>query len=42
MIGFRNALVHDYVDIDRKIVYKVLMKNLEDFESFRYKFAQWL
>ena len=28
MIGFRNTLVHEYIDIDRKIVYDVLQNNI--------------
>ena len=37
MIGFRNTLVHDYIEIDREIVYSVLQKNLYDFENFKRK-----
>ena len=42
MIGFRNALVHDYTDIDRKIVYDSLQKNRADLKAFRSVFAQIL
>lgn len=42
MIGFRNTLVHDYVDIDHKIVYQVLQSNLEDLETLKRSFAQFL
>jgi len=42
MIGFRNTLVHDYVDIDRRIVYEVLRNNLKDLEALRRVFAQFL
>jgi len=42
MIGFRNILVHDYLDIDRKLVYNVLQDHLGDFESLRHVFAQFL
>jgi uncharacterized protein YutE (UPF0331/DUF86 family) len=42
MIGFRNALVHDYVDIDREIVYEVLQHRLGDLEALRRVFAQFL
>jgi uncharacterized protein YutE (UPF0331/DUF86 family) len=31
--GFRNILVHDYLEIDNKIVYQSL-KHLEDFHEF--------
>ena len=42
MIGFRNTLVHDYVEIDRKIVYEILRDNLKDIEQLRKVFAQFL
>ena len=42
MIGFRNALVHDYVDIDRRIVYEALQHRLEDIEALRRVFAQFI
>ncbi len=42
MIGFRNVLVHDYADIDRTIVHEVLQHHLEDLESLRRVFAQFL
>ncbi len=42
MIGFRNTLVHEYIDIDRKIVYEVLRDGLRDIEELRRVFAQFL
>ena len=42
MIGFRNILVHDYLDIDRSEVYKVLQEHLEDFEHLKTVFARFL
>jgi uncharacterized protein YutE (UPF0331/DUF86 family) len=42
MIGFRNVLVHDYLDIDRRLVHTVLQENLEDITTLRRVFAQWL
>lgn len=42
MIGFRNTLVHEYIDIDRKIVYKALQNNLDDIEELKKVFAQFL
>jgi uncharacterized protein YutE (UPF0331/DUF86 family) len=42
MIGFRNVLVHDYLDIDRNLVYRVLQDKLEDISRLRRVFAQWL
>jgi uncharacterized protein YutE (UPF0331/DUF86 family) len=42
MIGFGNTLVHEYVDIDRKIVYDVLQNNIQDVEKLKQSFAQFL
>lgn len=42
MIGFRNTLVHEYIDIDRKIVYDVLQNNIQDLEDLKRAFAQFL
>ncbi len=42
MIGFRNILVHDYLDVDRARVYEVLQHHLEDFERLREVFACFL
>lgn len=42
MIGFRNMLVHEYIDIDRKIVYDVLQNNIKDLEELKRTFAQFL
>mgnify|MGYP006281459101 CR=1 FL=1 len=30
IIAFRNILVHDYMDLDRKIIFKLLKNNLDD------------
>lgn len=35
MAGFRNILVHDYMKIDRKLVYRALQKNIKDFTLFK-------
>jgi uncharacterized protein YutE (UPF0331/DUF86 family) len=35
MAGFRNILVHDYMKIDRKIVYRTLKNNIKDFSLFK-------
>ena len=32
--GFRNVLVHDYVEVDLDVVARVLDENLGDFEEF--------
>jgi uncharacterized protein YutE (UPF0331/DUF86 family) len=42
MIGFRNTLVHEYVDIDRKIVYEVLHQGVGDLIHLRGVFARFL
>lgn len=35
MAGFRNILVHDYIKLDREIVYNIIKNNLKDIEKFR-------
>ena len=35
MVGFRNILVHDYMKIDRRIVYRALKEELKDIEQFK-------
>lgn len=42
MIGFRNTLVHDYVEIDRRIVYAVLQEGLDDLEALGRALAEFL
>ncbi|MGB9755149.1 MAG: hypothetical protein C0183_14390 [Roseiflexus castenholzii] len=42
MIGFRNIPVHDYLKIDRTIVFRFLQENLGDLEGFKQVFAQFL
>lgn len=42
LIGFRNTLVHEYIDIDRKIVYDILKNHLEDIKDLEKVFAQFL
>jgi uncharacterized protein YutE (UPF0331/DUF86 family) len=34
MAGFRNILVHEYLEIDRRRVYRALKEDLGDFERF--------
>ncbi len=34
MAGFRNVLVHEYLEIDRRRVYRALTDDLRDFERF--------
>jgi uncharacterized protein YutE (UPF0331/DUF86 family) len=42
MIGLRNVLVHNYLDLDRKIVHEVLQKGLPDIAALRQTFALFL
>ncbi len=42
MIGFRNALVHDYLDIDRSIVFDVLNKHLNEIDDIKKQFVSLL
>ncbi|MEI8140063.1 MAG: DUF86 domain-containing protein [bacterium] len=42
MIGFRNILVHDYLDVDRRVVHEVLQKNITDVQSLMRVFARFL
>ena len=42
MIGFRNILVHDYLDVDRSIVHRVLQQNLDDVQALMRVFARFL
>ncbi|MCK8824294.1 type VII toxin-antitoxin system HepT family RNase toxin [Fuchsiella alkaliacetigena] len=42
IVGFRNILVHDYLEIDREIVYSVLEDNLEDLKRLVKVFAEFL
>ena len=32
--GFRNVLVHDYIEVDLDVVARVLGENLDDFDEF--------
>lgn len=34
MASFRNILVHDYVELDRKIVFDIIKTHLDDFRTF--------
>lgn len=42
MIGFRNLLVHEYLEIDRRRVYRVLQENLGDLEALSRVFVRFL
>jgi len=42
MNGFRNILVHDYLEIDRKLVHRVLQDDLADLKLLQGVFARFL
>ncbi|WP_233992610.1 type VII toxin-antitoxin system HepT family RNase toxin [Salinibacter altiplanensis] len=42
IIGFRDVLVHDYLDIDRTIVYEAVQHRLGEIERLRSVFARFL
>ena len=40
--GFRNVLVHGYLDVDLDLVAKLLSESLDDFEEFAGHVERWL
>ena len=42
MIGFRNTLVHEYIEIDRNIFFAVLHQGLGDLDELKRVFAGYL
>lgn len=42
MIGFRNVLVLEYMDVDRRLVYEVLQNNLGEFRAIIAVLSSWL
>ena len=40
--GFRNILVHGYLEVDLDIVSRVLLEHLDDFEKFAVYVEEWL
>ena len=42
IIGFRNILVHEYLDVDRKVVHEVLQRQLKDLRVIKQALAQFL
>jgi len=40
--GFRNILVHEYLDIDRSLVYQYLQEGLGDLEAFAQEVIRFL
>lgn len=42
MIGFRNILVHEYLEVDRAVVHDVVCNRLHDLAEIRRMFAEYL
>ncbi|MGA8833165.1 MAG: DUF86 domain-containing protein [Desulfomonilaceae bacterium] len=42
MIGFRNILVHEYLNVDHKLVYDIMKKSDSDFRDLIEVFARWI
>jgi uncharacterized protein YutE (UPF0331/DUF86 family) len=42
MAGFRNILVHAYLDIDQGVVFAAAIDHLEDYEQFAQAVMAWL
>lgn len=42
MAGFRNILVHDYINIDEEIILDVLNNKLDDFMKFTKYINKWI
>jgi uncharacterized protein YutE (UPF0331/DUF86 family) len=42
MVNFRNILVHEYLEIDNKIVHRNLTQNLNDFDEFAKSIIRYL
>jgi uncharacterized protein YutE (UPF0331/DUF86 family) len=42
MIGLRNILVHDYLDINHATVHELIQSRMDDFESIKAFFTQYL
>ena len=40
--GFRNILVHGYLDVDLEIVADAVNRHLEDFEEFARHVERWI
>lgn len=42
MIGLRNLLVHDYLEVNHGLVYEIIQSRLTDFDALRAYFARYL
>ena len=41
-VGFRNVMVHSYDTVAWDIVYSILKKHIQDFESFAIEIHEWM
>lgn len=39
--GFRNVLVHGYLDVDLDLIAEILSERLDDFEEFAHHVERW-
>lgn len=42
MIGFRNILVHDYLEIDLEVVYGIILHDLGDIEQILQQYLEYI
>jgi len=42
MAGFRNILVHDYLDLDRELEYKIIKNNIKEIKEFMRVILEYL
>lgn len=42
IIGLRNILVHDYLDIEKETIYRIINENLSDLEDILKKYIELL
>ncbi len=40
--GFRNVLIHEYIELDSKKVYEALIGKLDILERFKKEIAEWV
>ncbi|TDO95171.1 uncharacterized protein YutE (UPF0331/DUF86 family) [Halanaerobium saccharolyticum] len=42
MAGFRNILVHDYLELDRELEYEIIKNNIDDIKEFMQVILKYL
>jgi len=42
MRGFRNVLIHEYANVDDRIVFKYVKENIGDFDKIKKEFLEFL